>query len=252
MAAKFIWRHTTGGSGAENLVWLHGWGASRMAFQRIAALFQNIGKNKLYDLPGFGETPILFEGAGTSDYADSLAAQLDKNKRHVLIGHSYGGRVAVQLAAKHPKLVKAIILIGVPGLPRKRSIVFKLKAAWLKTLGKAARISDRLFHTKYRDIYITRFGSEDYRNAGDMRGTLVSAVKENLGAHAREIKCPALLLYGNGDNEAPPEIGKRYETLIAVSRYVELKGYDHHDILTRGAYQCEALIKSFLKDLDHE
>jgi len=252
VAAKIIWRHDTSGDGPESLIWLHGWGHNRAGFQRIAALFQNVGQNRLYDLPGFGETPRLFDGAATNDYADSLAAQLDKDRQHIIIGHSYGGRVAVQLAAKYPTLVKAIILVGGAGLPRRRSIFFKIKAAGLKALGKAARICDRVFRTKYQDAYRARFGSEDYRNAGDLRGTLVSAVTENLAAQAREIKCPALLLYGDGDTEAPPEIGKRYETLIAVSRYIELKGYDHHDILTRGAYQCEALINSFLKDLDHE
>jgi len=252
MAEHFIWRHSNSGGGTESFVWLHGWGYTRAGFQRLAALFQKDGHNNIFDLPGFGETPMLFSGAGTSDYADSLAAQLDKNQRHIIIGHSYGGRVAIQLAAKHPKLVKAIILIGGAGVPRRRSIPYKVRAAALKILGKLARISDQLLGTEYRQAYTTRFGSEDYKNAGELRGTLVSAVTENLGPVAREIKCPALLLYGDGDKEAPPEIGKRYETLIAVSRYVELKGYDHHDILTRGAYQCEALIKSFLKDLDHE
>ena len=252
MTAKFIWRQNTHGNGTDSFVWLHGWGYNRTGFQRIAALFHNDGRNVLFDLPGFGETPIIFDGAGTRDYADSLAAQLDKNKQHIIVGHSYGSRVAVQLAAKYPKLIKAVILVSGAGLPRKRSLRFKVKATALKVLGKAARLCDALFHTKYRDAYTARFGSEDYRNAGKLRGTLVSAVTENLTAMAREVKCPALLLYGDGDTETPPEIGKRYETLIAVSRYIELKGYDHHDILTRGAYQCEALIKSFLKDLDHE
>ena len=250
--SKNIWQGDTAGGGAETFLWLHGWGYSRSGFERIAALFQNDGQNTLYDLPGFGKTPILFEGANTGDYADALAAQLDKGKRHIVIGHSYGGRVAVQLAANHPKLVKAIILIGGAGLPRKRSLFFKVKAATLRLLGKLARISDKVLGTDYRNAYIARFGSTDYRNSGKLRGTLVSAVTENLSNAAREIKCPALLLYGENDTDAPPEIGKRFETLIAVSRFTQLKGYDHHDILTRGAYQCEALIKSFLKDLDHD
>jgi len=193
---------------------------------------------------------MLQEGASTEVYADALAAQLDADKRHTLIGHSYGGRVAVQLAAKHPKLVKAIILVGGAGLPRKRSLAFKLKAGCLRLLGKIAYLSDTIFKTKFRGAYVARFGSTDYKNAGALRATLVSAVKENLSNKARALKCPALLLYGTNDVDTPPEIGRKYESLIPVSRFIELKGYDHHDILTRGAYQCEALIKSFLKDLD--
>jgi len=233
-------------------VWLHGWGYNRSGFARIAALFHNDGQSNLYDLPGFGDTPMLFEGADTEDYADALAAQLDQSKAHILIGHSYGGRVAVQLAANYPQLVKAIVLIGGAGLPLKKSLLFKIKAAALKFLGRLARISDHLFGTHYRAVYVQRFGSADYRNAGQLRETLVKAVTEDLSNVARQISCPVLLLYGENDTATPPEIGLRYETLIPVSRFTLLKGYDHHDTLTRGAYQCEALIKSFLKDLNHD
>lgn len=252
MNSDVSWRQNTQGSGAETFVWLHGWGYDKSGFERIAALFQADGHSTLYDLPGFGETPALFEGASTQDYADALAAQLTPGKRHVLIGHSYGGRVAVQLAGKYPNLVKAIVLVGGAGLPRKRPFAFKVKASLLRLIGRLAKVSDRLFRSHFRDKYVARFGSADYRNAGELRATLVSAVTENLSNVARQIKCPALLLYGANDVDAPPEIGKRYEGLIPVSRFTELKGYDHHDILTRGAYQCEALIKKFLKDLNDD
>jgi len=246
------WHSDISGSGDASYIWLHGWGYNRKGFERIAALFQKDGTNTLYDLPGFGDTPMLPEGANTEEYAVALAEQLSDNKPHVIIGHSYGARVAVQLASKYPQKVKAIILISGAGLPRRRSIAFKIKAFSLKVLGRLARISDSLFCTTYRDAYIARFGSSDYKNAGPLRGTLISAVNENLAGTARQIKCPTLLLYGTNDVDTPPEIGRRYEQLIAVSRFTELKGYDHHDILTRGAYQCEALIKSFLKDVEND
>jgi len=251
MTSKPIWHHHSTGEGAEELVWLHGWGYDRKGFDRIASLLISEGHNTLYDLPGFGQTPALFENAGTEDYADALAAQLAENGRHILVGHSYGGRVAVQFAAKYPKLVKAIIIVGGAGLPRKRSIFFRIKASILRIIGRLARLSDKIFGTQLRDAYVARFGSSDYKNAGTLRSTLVRAVNENLTNAARQIKCPTLLLYGANDKETPPEIGKRFEALIPVSRYTELKGYNHHDILTRGAYQCEALIKSFLKDVEN-
>lgn len=246
------WHSQTSGDGADHICWLHGWGYDGKGFARIANLFEGDARNQLYDLPGFGKTPLLFEGAGTEDYADALAHQLDGDEKCVLIGHSYGGRVAVQFAAKYPDKVKAIILVGGAGIPRRRSIGFKAKASILRLIGRLARFSDRLFRTDFRSRYVARFGSSDYKNAGDLRATLVSAVNENLSNAARQVKCPALLLYGANDTDAPPEIGRRYEALIPVSRFVELKGYDHHDILTRGAYQCEAMIKSFLKDLIHD
>ncbi len=116
-------------------------------------------------------------------------------------------------------------------------------------MGKIARFTDTFFKTDFRTAYVQKFGSADYKNAGPLRQTLVSAVTENLIAQARNVRCPALLIYGSEDTDTPPEIGKKYETLIPVARYEELKGYNHHDILTRGSYQCEAIIKAFLKDI---
>lgn len=244
-------KHVTGTHG-QNIVWLHGWGYDHTGFDRIATLFQKDSISTQFDLPGFGETPALFKGASTADYAEALAAQLDQTSSHILIGHSYGGRLAVQVAARYPNLVKAIVLIGGAGLPRKRSLGFKAKALFLKLVGKAAHMIDAVVGTNLRSAYVARFGSQDYKNAGELRATLVSAVTENLANQARQITCPALLLYGSDDTDTPGEIGKAYERLIPVSRYTELKGYNHHDILTRGAYQCEALIKGFLKDLKND
>ncbi len=249
MNAQVKWNSEQSGTGAQPFVWLHGWGHDLNAFKRMAGLFAKSGTHTLYDQPGFGQTPILSEGADTKNYADALAYQLTSPKGTILVGHSYGGRVAVQIAAHYPEKIKAIVLIGGAGLKRRRSLKFKIRAFCLKTLGRLARLSDTVFKTNFRDKYVARFGSSDYKNAGPLRATLVSAVNEDLSAVARKVKCPTLLIYGSDDTETPPEIGRKYETLIPIARYEELSGYGHNDILSRGAYQCEALIKAFLKDL---
>jgi len=241
------------GAGAS-LIWLHGWGHDHSALMRMATLLKSCGHHILYDLPGFGKTAMLSspentEGHSTRDYAAALGKQLPPDQKHIIIGHSYGARVAVQLAATHPNLVEAIILISGAGLKRKRSVLFKMKARGLKLLGQTARVIDTLFGLHLYNAYAKKFGSSDYKNAGEMRPVLVSAVNEDLSLVARNVRCPALMVYGSEDTETPPELGKKYETLIPVSRYEELNGYGHNDILTRGAYQCEALIASFLKDL---
>lgn len=251
MVSAQKWHAEHFGEGDRQFVWLHGWGHDLSAFKRMAGLVDG-GTHSLFDQPGFGATPALTEGADTKAYADALAAQLDDTKKAIFVGHSYGGRVAVQLAAHYPEMVKAIILIGGAGLKRKRSIQFKVRAATLRTLGRLARLSDNLLGTNLRNAYVTRFGSSDYKKAGALRATLVSAVNEDLSPSARKVKCPTLLIYGSEDTETPPEIGRKYENLIAIARYEELKGYGHNDILSRGAYQCEALIKAFLKDLGND
>lgn len=238
------WAEHRLGDGAETLIWLHGWGQDRRSLQAIAKGFQTRATNRLFDLPGFGETAMLAQGAGTAEYADALMDQLPPVPA-VLIGHSYGARVAVQCAARHPSRVKALVLIAGAGLPRRRSLKWKLRAWALRLLGRLAGLLGEGAKARYRQ----RFGSADYRAAGALRATLVKAVTEDLSAQAGQVACPVLLLYGDDDTETPPEIGEKYASLMPRARLLRLPGFGHLDILSRGAHQCRAQITQFLDNL---
>jgi pimeloyl-ACP methyl ester carboxylesterase len=233
-----------------DMIWLHGWGQSHKSLLGLAGLFKKSAKNTLFDLPGFGKTPQLKDGASTKDYADWLHSIIGpKSGPRILIGHSYGGRVAVQMAAHYQDDVDAIILISGAGLKRKRGIMWKLRAAILKIIGLETKILDAVFKTKFKDAYSNRFGSRDYKNSGPLKGTFISAVTENLNAEAQAVSCPTLLIYGEEDSETPPEIGQEYQRLIQNSDLKILKGFDHFNILSHGANQCQSLISLFLEHL---
>ena len=232
-------------------VWLHGWGQTHSSFSRLARLFENSGKHILFDLPGFGESPKLIDGAGTREYADLLSKELSgiTDQPCIIIGHSFGARIAVQMAAHYKEQVSTIILIGGAGLQRKRSLTHKIRAHGLRLLGKLARLADSIFKSDFRQAYSNRFGSSDYKAAGALRPTFVRVVNEDLTKEANDTKCPALLIYGSLDNDTPPELGRKYEALMQNAVYRELSGFGHLDILDRGAYQCQALITDFIKSL---
>jgi pimeloyl-ACP methyl ester carboxylesterase len=94
-----------------------------------------------------------------------------------------------------------------------------------------------------------RFGSADYRAAGPLRPILVKAVGEDLTAAAQAVQCPAVLVYGDGDRETPPEIGKRLARLMPQSRLVVLRGFDHWNVLTDGRHQIAHLLGEFMEQL---
>jgi pimeloyl-ACP methyl ester carboxylesterase len=238
-----------GGEDSWQLIWLHGWGQSLECFLPLAKLFEREGQNFLFDLPGFGKTPMLESGAGTEDYAKALIPQLEKLplRPRIIIGHSFGCRVATQLAFMRPDLMDGVIYIAGAGVKRKRSVGFKLRAKYLKTLGKIAGLVDRIFRVKLRVAYAQKFGSADYKNAGEMRATFVSVVNEDLAERASKITHPALLIYGDEDNETPPEMGEKYNSVMPNSSLKVLKGYGHLDILSHGAHQCQNHINKFLK-----
>lgn len=233
------------------IVWLHGWGQTGASLQPLAGLYAAQAQNLVPDLPGFGQTPMLAPGAGSADYAAALhhffEAVKPAKRRRIIVGHSFGARIAVQYAARYPRSVDAIILIAGAGLKRRRTIWFRLRARLLRMIGKLARLTDRLIKSRLQDRFRNRFGSADYRNAGPLRDTLVSVVNEDLSEQARNITVPVLLIYGEDDDATPPELGERYKTLMAQAVLHRLQGFGHLDILSRGKWQCQSLIDRFLE-----
>src|SRR5262245_10680511 len=98
------------------MVFLQGWGADRETLRGIGVLFQHTHTVPLIDLPGFGEAPLPPLEWDTIAYTDLLQQYLlDRmTGTAVLVGHSFGGRVAVRLAARRHPQIRGLVLMGVP------------------------------------------------------------------------------------------------------------------------------------------
>jgi len=90
---------------------LHGW---RRSHEDWAPLLNGLPALAL-DLPGFGASPPPPGAWGSAEYAEFLSPLLDAFPDiQILVGHSFGGRIAVQLAARRPERFRHVILAGVP------------------------------------------------------------------------------------------------------------------------------------------
>jgi pimeloyl-ACP methyl ester carboxylesterase len=163
----------------------------------------------------------------------------------VWIGHSFGGRVGIQLASRHPGTIDRMMLVAAAGLPRQRSALEQAKLKGriygykaLKRLAPLAGVS--------QDQLRDRFGSADYKAAGAMREILINVVNEDLSEVASKIGCPVQLVYGARDSETPPDIGARLNRLIAGSELAVLDGLDHYSVLGDGRHQVAKRLKSLL------
>lgn len=230
------------------LVWAHGWGQSHRDLLPLAETMRRRGQSLLFDLPGFGGSPPPPEPWGTADYADAVAEFLAAAPvvPRIWIAHSFGCRVGLQLATRHPALIDGLFLMAAPGLAPRHSLY---RRARLAARRRAFRIMRALApEGPARERLRDRFGSADYRAAGpQMRPILVKAVNEDLSEAARAVRCPAMLVYGDRDSETPPEIGERLSGLIPRCRLVVLRGFGHLDIVTEGRHQIAQLLGEFLE-----
>lgn len=229
------------------MVWAHGWGHSHANLLPLAEAMQRQADSWLVDLPGFGASPIPPGPWGTGDYADAMAEWLKilPSGPKIWVGHSFGCRVGLQLAARHPSAIEALFLIAAAGLPPHRSIAARLKRAPRRAAFRLIRAltPEGLARDRLRE----RYGSSDYRTAGAMRPVLVKAVTEDLTEVARAVKVPTVLVHGDRDTESPPEIAERFHALIPGSRLHLLRGFDHYTILTDGRHQVTHLLGELLR-----
>ena len=235
--------------GSPLLIWGHGWGHTHAALLPLAEAAQGIAPSLLVDFPGFGASPMPPDVWGTADYAEAVAEWLAGVPAHrrVWIGHSFGSRVGLRLAAQHPNVVDGVVLIATPGLQRRRSLPEQVRRQVRSFTYRTMRAVTP--EGPARDRLRERFGSADYRQAGAMRPILVKTVTEDLGPVARQVRCPAMLIYGERDTETPPDIGERLHQLMPQSELAILRGLDHWTILTEGRHQLAHRIGTFLENL---
>ncbi len=201
-----IFGHRVGSSTPEVLA-LHGWGRSGADLLGVLDGLDAVA----LDLPGFGASPPPDDPVGAEGYAAMIAPVLDEMAdRVVVFGHSFGGRVAVALAAAHPGRFDRLVLSGVPLLrirpPAPPSVGYRL----LRWAHRHGIVSDVRMERIRR-----RRGSADYRAArGVMRDVLVQVVNESYEEELGRLRRPVDLLWGAEDTEAPPEIAHRARDLL--------------------------------------
>jgi pimeloyl-ACP methyl ester carboxylesterase len=212
------------GDGSPAALGLHGWGRDRTDLGTALSGMDAV----LVDLPGFGASPAPPEAWGAQGYAEGMLPLLEEFAGPVVVlGHSFGGRVAVCLAAAHPERVRALVLTGVPLLRPSGARRPAMKYRAIRSLHRAGLVSlARLERARFR------YGSRDYRAAsGVMRHVLVRAVNESYERELDVIRCPVELVWGQDDSEAPLAVAKRAAEMIPTARLTILPGKDHFTAL---------------------
>src|SRR5690554_2050299 len=107
---------------APAVIFAHGWARTHRDFIPAAESLSGHMASLLVDLPGFGETPRPPEGWTTADYADHMAGFIREHVDGpiVYVGHSFGARVGLRLAVRHPELLSGLVLVAGAGLPTQR------------------------------------------------------------------------------------------------------------------------------------
>jgi pimeloyl-ACP methyl ester carboxylesterase len=239
-----------GADGGPWVLALHGWGRSHQDWRAVlGAQAAKTGASSVphpasastarepgavgavaLDLPGFGATPPPPEVWGSDDYAAAIAPVLaELQVPAVVVGHSFGGRVAVHLAAAQPRLVRALVLTGVPLL---RNSAGSRRPPLSYRVGRSLHRFGLIGESRMESLR-QRYGSPDYRAAtGVMRQVLVRTVNETYEDELREVTCPVELVWADDDTEAPLSVAETAAGKLDSPRLTVCPGAGHFVPLT--------------------
>ncbi len=229
-----------GNEKGPDVVLLHGWGQNIAMMDPIGGRLQEDFRITILDLPGFGKSPEPPYPFTIYDYYELLDLFLKKIniENPILMGHSFGGRIAILYAAK--RSVAKLILFGTPFRRNNKKASFKLKI--LRFLKKVPIIN------KFEEYAKKRMGSIDYRNATPiMRKILVNVINTNIYEELSKIKASTILIWGSADTEVPLEEAKIMEKAIKDCGLIIYEGCSHYAYLER-LDQTINILNKFLKE----
>lgn len=170
--------------------------------------------------------------------------QIINNERNkvILIGHSNGGRIALNFTIKYPQKVSNLILMNSAGIYH-NELYIQMKRLFFATLakvGKGITKSQTLRNLLYK---FTR--ENDYKNASSHMGkTMINFIKSDIVLDLNKVSVPTLIIWGENDSVLPLKDGKKMHELIKNSILEIIKGARHSPQFTHPKEVAE-LIQQF-------
>lgn len=206
-----------GGAGV-NLLLLHGFGADRMTWLANQDALLQSSSVFVCDLAAHGDQPPLAGEMTMSRMADELIDQLESEReRFVLVGHSLGGALAIELAARRPDLVSALALIAPAGLgtgiDREFLVGFSSLSdvnAALSLLGRLVA-RPRLMTSQVASRIVRHLDRPGIRSAMRALGDRLAEVETSIQPHVATValnKMPRVVIWGEEDRINPVDCAK--------------------------------------------
>ena len=249
------------------LVFLHGWPHNHTIWKKELRFFQKKKYSTLaLDLRGHGKSdkPENFSDYSIRKFAKDIHYLVKSEKIHdfILIGHSFGGMVALSYYALFPKEAKALVLLDtIYENPLKHIALLKhfnltpITEHILRFILKKVRIKKKHFpevdfsrFKDHTDFFYWLKGAEK-----TPLKSILACLEEMVRFDKREllpkIKIPTLILEGEKDTKTCVKDVKEMAKKIKNSKLVIVKGASH-DVNIRKPEDVEKIVLGFLSERD--
>ena len=220
----------TRGQGEQSFLLVHGIGMGRKVFADVVSILEDDATVIAIDLPGFGESPEPARTPTIERMADTVAAFIRHRGLNnlVVIGHSMGTQVVIEIAARHPELTDRIVLVAPTVDSAARGPVRQL-----------LRLGQDLLRESPRVLLL---GAREYFRAGPHLGRKMRAML----AHRPEDSLPkvrarTLVLRGENDPVCPDPWCRMVADGLENSEFAVIEQHGHETMISDGAPAAEAI-----------
>ena len=199
----------------------------------------------LYDLRGHGKSERAPTGYSLDNQLADLAGVLAEHGSQEpvsLVGHSFGGMVALRYALTHPDRIDQLVLVDVPLVPSKIGRSLVAEGSDIDTLRKKlpVLVGDRELgnNRRFRKLLQNVEFLVDQSSLADDLQAEPDFTDEQLAS----LRCPTMAIYGNDSFYRPD--GERLRQTVPGLRFESLPGT--HQVHLERAAQVTALLEDFL------
>jgi pimeloyl-ACP methyl ester carboxylesterase len=240
------------GQGSTTLVFLHYFGGAAISWKWVAEAIAPEVCCIAIDLPGFGSAPPL-QSPSLRAYADYVISTLQEQgiDQFVLVGHSMGGKIALQIAADQPDGLQQVVLIA-PSPPTQEPMPDDERQRMLcnhPSRDNAATTIQQASHTSLPEQQQS-VGIQTHIMADDLawRWWLLEGMNHAIADQMTQIKVP-LTVVASADDPVIP-IATIYQEVMAYlppALLLQTSGVGHLMPL-----ECPEWIAEVLTDLVHQ
>ena len=209
---------------SSRIILIHGWTYSIERWLPVVDALNSKGLNiELLKVPGLSGEELSH--AWMIDNYVNWLKEIVGNDEVILIGHSNGGRIALNFAIKYPQLVERTILIDSAGIPR-TELSQKLKRTVFKAAAKTGKVFTKSETAK--KVMYRLSGVSDYKQASPvMQQTMKNLLQSDYNLDASKISTPTSLIWGENDTATPFKDAKLLNSQIKNSSLKVIKGSGH-------------------------
>lgn len=219
---------------------IHGWAYSIEPWTAVVSILRNKGVDvRQLRVPGLtSESDKVWDVEG---YVEWLQSELEDEQDPVVLGHSNGGRIALNYLKKYPSGIDRLILLNAAGINvdnQKISLkrrVFRLGARLLRPLRYIPLV---------RKIVYKLIGGSDYERAPEnMKKTLHNMLESDKLLRLDDIATPAAVLWGAKDQITPLAQGHKMAEQLPNSRLKVFGDWAHAPYITHPVELAQAIME---------